>query len=148
MSWKPDLTVAAIIEREGHFLLVEERIRGRRVFNQPAGHVEEGETLLAAVIRETQEETAWRFIPEYFLGIYLWRAPRSGHSTLRLAFTGSVTEHNPQQALDPPVLSTHWLTRAEIQSRQAALRSPLVTRCIEDYIGGRRLPLAAAYSSL
>jgi 8-oxo-dGTP pyrophosphatase MutT (NUDIX family) len=148
MSWKPDLTVAAIVEREGRFLLVEERIRGQRVFNQPAGHVEDRETLLAAVIRETLEETAWHLTPEFLLGIYLWRAPRSGHSTLRLAFIGSVSDHEPLRALDPPVLATHWLTREEIQARTAALRSPLVMRCIDDYLGGRRLPLAAAASSL
>ncbi|MGA3157539.1 MAG: NUDIX hydrolase [Steroidobacteraceae bacterium] len=148
MSWKPDLTVAAIVEREGRFLLVEERIRGQRVFNQPAGHVEDGETLLAAVIRETLEETAWHFTPEFLLGVYLWRAPQSGRSTLRLAFIGSVNDHDPLRALDPPILATHWLTRAEILARSGALRTPLVTRCIEDYLGGRRLPLAAASSSL
>lgn len=148
MSWKPDLTVAAIIEREGRFLLVEERIRGQRVFNQPAGHVEDGESLLAAVIRETQEETAWQFTPEHLLGIYLWRMPGTGRSTMRVAFTGTVTDHNPLQPLDPPVLSTHWLTREEISARTAVLRSPLVTLCIDDYLGGRRLPLAAAASIL
>jgi len=148
MSWKPDLTVAAIIEREGRFLLVEERIRGQRVFNQPAGHVEDRETLLDAVIRETLEETAWHFAPEHLLGIYLWRAPGSGRTTLRLAFIGSVADHDPARALDPPILATHWLTRQEIQSRTSALRSPLVLRCIEDYLSGRRLPLAAASSSL
>jgi 8-oxo-dGTP pyrophosphatase MutT (NUDIX family) len=148
MSWKPDLTVAAIVERQGRFLLVEERIRGRRVFNQPAGHVEDRETLLAAVARETLEETAWHFTPEHLLGIYLWRAPVSGHSTLRLAFIGSVTDHDPIRTLDPPVLATHWLTREEILSRGSALRSPLVMRCIEDYLSGRRLPLDAASSSI
>jgi 8-oxo-dGTP pyrophosphatase MutT (NUDIX family) len=148
MSWKPDLTVAAIVERQGRFLLVEERIRGRRVFNQPAGHVEDRETLLAAVVRETLEETAWHFTPEHLLGIYLWRAPVSGHSTLRLAFIGSVTDHDPIRTLDPPVLATHWLTREEILSRSSALRSPLVMRCIEDYLSGRRLPLDAASSSI
>jgi 8-oxo-dGTP pyrophosphatase MutT (NUDIX family) len=148
MSWKPDLTVAAIVEREGRFLLVEERIRGLRVFNQPAGHVEDRETLLAAVMRETLEETAWQFTPEYLLGVYLWRAPHSGRSTLRLAFIGSVSDHDPMRALDPPVLATHWLTRDEIYARSAALRTPLVIRCIEDYLGGRRLPLAAASSNL
>jgi 8-oxo-dGTP pyrophosphatase MutT (NUDIX family) len=148
MSWKPDLTVAAIIEREGRFLLVEERIRGQRVFNQPAGHVEDRETLLAAVIRETLEETAWHLTPEFLLGIYLWRAPGSGRSTLRLAFIGSVSDHEPLRALDPPILATHWLTREEVLARNTALRSPLVMRCIDDYLGGRRLPLAAAASSL
>jgi 8-oxo-dGTP pyrophosphatase MutT (NUDIX family) len=118
------------------------------VFNQPAGHVEDRETLLAAVIRETLEETAWHLTPEFLLGIYLWRSPSSGHSTLRLAFIGSVSDHEPLRALDPPVLATHWLTREEILARTAALRSPLVMRCIDDYLGGRRLPLAAATSSL
>jgi NADH pyrophosphatase NudC (nudix superfamily) len=110
--------------------------------------VEDGETLLAAVIRETLEETAWHFTPEFLLGVYLWRAPQSGRSTLRLAFIGSVNDHDPLRALDPPILATHWLTRAEILARSGALRTPLVTRCIEDYLGGRRLPLAAASSSL
>src|ERR1700686_411100 len=89
MVWKPDVTVAAVIERSGRFLLVEERIRGRLVLNQPAGHLEDGEELLDAVIRETLEETAWQFTPEGLLGIYQWRSPR-GHTTLRFAFTGSV----------------------------------------------------------
>ena len=89
MVWKPDVTVAALIERERRFLLVEERIRGRLVLNQPAGHLEDGESLLDAVVRETLEETAWQFSPEALLGIYQWRSPR-GHTTLRIAFTGSV----------------------------------------------------------
>jgi 8-oxo-dGTP pyrophosphatase MutT (NUDIX family) len=148
MTWKPDLTVAAIVEREGRFLFVEERIRGQRVFNQPAGHVEDRETLVAAVIRETLEETAWHFTPQYLLGIYLWRAPGSGRSTLRLAFIGSVADHEPARSLDPPILATHWLTHEEILARSTALRSPLVITCIEDYLSGRRLPLAAASSSL
>ena len=85
MVWKPDVTVAALIEREGRFLLVEERIRGRLVFNQPAGHLEDGETLLQAVVRETLEETAWHFTPQALLGVYLWRSPRGHtHAALRL----------------------------------------------------------------
>lgn len=142
MVWKPDVTVAALIEREGRFLLVEERIHGRRVFNQPAGHVEDGESLRTAVIRETLEETSWHFQPEALLGLYLWRSPR-GHSTLRIAFTGRVEGHEPQRALDPPVLATHWLSRAEVAAREGQLRTPLVIRCIDDYLAGRRLPLEA-----
>ncbi len=142
MVWKPDVTVAALVEREGRFLLVEERIGGRVVFNQPAGHVEDGESLREAVIRETLEETAWHFEPESLLGLYLWRSPR-GHSTLRIAFTGSVSLHEAQRTLDPPVLAAHWLSREQVIARTAQLRTPLVLRCIDDFLAGRRLPLSA-----
>jgi 8-oxo-dGTP pyrophosphatase MutT (NUDIX family) len=140
MVWKPDVTVAAIIERSGRFLLVEERIRGRLVLNQPAGHLEDGEALLDAVIRETLEETAWQFTPEALLGVYQWRSAR-GHTTLRFAFTGSVHGYDAARPLDPPIVTTHWLAREEIAQRAARLRTPLVLRCVEDYLGGRRLPL-------
>src|SRR5271154_2833096 len=102
MVWKPDVTVAALIERDRRFLLVEERIRGRLVLNQPAGHLEDGESLLDAGVRETLEETAWRFTPESLIGIYLWRSIR-GHSTLRFAFAGPVSDFDSQRKLDAPV---------------------------------------------
>jgi 8-oxo-dGTP pyrophosphatase MutT (NUDIX family) len=140
MVWKPDVTVAAVIERGGRFLLVEERIRGHLVLNQPAGHLEDGEALLDAVIRETLEETAWQFTPEALLGIYQWRSPR-GHTTLRIAFSGSVQAYDAARPLDPPIVTTHWLAHEEIVQRAARLRTSLVLRCIEDYLGGRRLPL-------
>jgi 8-oxo-dGTP pyrophosphatase MutT (NUDIX family) len=140
MVWKPDVTVAALIERERRFLLVEERIRGRLVLNQPAGHLEDGEALLDAVIRETLEETAWQFTPEALLGVYQWRSTR-GHTTLRFAFTGSVHGYDAARPLDPPIVTTHWLAREEIAQRAARLRTPLVLRCVEDYLAGRRLPL-------
>jgi 8-oxo-dGTP pyrophosphatase MutT (NUDIX family) len=142
MAWKPDVTVAAVIERDGRYLLVEERIRGRLVLNQPAGHLEDGESLLDAVVRETLEETAWRFSPESLIGIYLWRSVR-GHTTLRFAFSGSVSDFDPQRKLDPPVQATHWLAREEIVKRSAKLRTTLVIRCIDDYLAGKRLPLEA-----
>jgi 8-oxo-dGTP pyrophosphatase MutT (NUDIX family) len=147
MVWKPDVTVAAIIERDGRFLLVEERIRGRLVFNQPAGHLEDGESLIQAVIRETLEETAWNFSPSALVGIYLWRSVR-GHTTLRCAFTGLVHGFDGARSLDPPVLATHWFTRDEIASRREQLRTVLVTRCIDDYLSGRRLPLEALASEV
>jgi len=142
MVWKPDVTVAAVIERDRRFLLVEERIRGRLVLNQPAGHLEDGESLLDAVTRETLEETAWQFTPQSLLGIYQWRSPR-GQSTLRFAFTGSVHGYDATRPLDAPIVTTHWMAREEIAQRSARLRTPLVLRCIEDYLGGRRLPLDA-----
>jgi 8-oxo-dGTP pyrophosphatase MutT (NUDIX family) len=140
MVWRPEVTVAAVIERDNRFLLVEERIRGRRVFNQPAGHLEDGESLLAAVAREVLEETAWVFEPQWLLGVYLWRSPR-GQSTLRFAFTGALHEHDAARALDAPIIATHWLTHSEILARTPRLRTPVVMRCIDDYLGGTRLPL-------
>jgi 8-oxo-dGTP pyrophosphatase MutT (NUDIX family) len=142
MIWKPDVTVAAVIERDSKFLLVEERIRGRLVLNQPAGHLEDGESLLQAVARETLEETAWSFTPQWLLGIYQWRSAQ-GRSTLRFAFVGSVHARDDRRQLDPPVIATHWLTHAEVLARQGTLRTPLVLRCINDYRRGVRLPLEA-----
>jgi 8-oxo-dGTP pyrophosphatase MutT (NUDIX family) len=143
MSWRPELTVAAVIEREQRFLIVEERISGARVFNQPAGHVETGEALLAAVIRETREETAWEFLPTSLTGMYLWRNPRTARYTLRFAFTGELRHHDPGQSLDRPVIGTHWLSRGDLLAREPQLRTPLVLRCIDDYLAGHRLPLSA-----
>jgi 8-oxo-dGTP pyrophosphatase MutT (NUDIX family) len=146
MVWKPDVTVAAIAERDGQFLLVEERIRGQLVFNQPAGHLEEGETLLQAVVRETLEETGWQFEPQWLLGVYLWRG-HHGHTTLRFAFIGKVDHFEPGRALDPPIIATHWLTREAVAAQTGRLRTPLVLRCIDDYLAGRRAPLASIASA-
>jgi 8-oxo-dGTP pyrophosphatase MutT (NUDIX family) len=143
MNWHPDLTVAAVVERAGRFLLVEERIDGCSVFNQPAGHIEDGEALLAAVCRETREETAWNFTPQWLLGVYVWRNPRTRRTVLRFAFAGGVDAHDALQPLDSPVIRTHWLTAEEIRAAALRLRSPLVLRCIDDYLAGRRFALAA-----
>ncbi len=141
MPARPEVTVAAIVEREGRFLVVEERIRGRLVLNQPAGHVEDRETLFEAVVRETREESAWCFAPAHLLGIYLWRNARTGRSSLRIAFTGEVCGHDPHATLDRGIVGTHWMTRKELEEEHSRLRSPLVLRCIDDYLTGRRLPL-------
>jgi len=141
MARMPDITVAAVTETDGRFLVVEERINRRLVFNQPAGHVEAGETLLAAVVREVREETAWGFQPQALVGVYLWRNPSSGRGYMRFAFTGRVMDHDAGQPLDRGIVGTHWLSRADLMQRQPQLRSPLVMRCIEDYLGGSRLPL-------
>ncbi|HUI61985.1 MAG TPA: NUDIX hydrolase [Steroidobacteraceae bacterium] len=138
---KPAITVAAVTESDGRFLVVEERINRRLVFNQPAGHVETGESLLRAVVREVREETAWQFEPLALIGVYLWRNPRSGLATMRFAFHGSVSDHDAAQPLDRGIVRTHWLTQMELVQRESRLRSPLVLRCIEDYLQGNSLPL-------
>jgi 8-oxo-dGTP pyrophosphatase MutT (NUDIX family) len=143
MIHRPDLTVAALVEREGAFLLVEERVRGALVLNQPAGHVEPGESPQTAVVRETWEETAWRFEPHALTGLYLWRHPDSGRTTVRLAFAGVCTAHDPTRGLDRGILRTLWLTRAQIADDERSLRSPMVLRCIDDYLRGERYPLHA-----
>ncbi|MCZ8131478.1 MAG: NUDIX hydrolase [Steroidobacteraceae bacterium] len=135
----PRVTVAAVVERAGRFLVVEETIAGVRVWNQPAGHLDPGEDLVGAVIRETLEETGWRFVPEHVVGIYLWASPAGGPAFLRVAFAGRV-EGEPVPELDPDILRTAWLTRDELAA--AGPRSPLVLRCADDYVAGARFPLS------
>jgi 8-oxo-dGTP pyrophosphatase MutT (NUDIX family) len=137
----PDITVAAVAQTDGRFLIVEERINRRLLFNQPAGHVERGETLLEAVVREAREETAWGFQPEALLGVYQWRNPSNGRLILRFAFCGSVADHDATQRLDRGIVRTHWLDANELQAQESRLRSPLVLRCVHDYLAGRRQPL-------
>lgn len=142
MAHRPDVTVAAIIERDGRFLVVRERAARRVVFNQPAGHLEADESLVDAVIRETYEETGRRFEPEAVTGVYLWRVPEQGRSYLRVAFSGTVGEADPGARLDRCILQTHWLSRAELEARGPQLRSPLVLRCLDDYLAGARYPIS------
>jgi 8-oxo-dGTP pyrophosphatase MutT (NUDIX family) len=141
MTLKPDVTAAAIVQREDRFLLVEERAARRVVLNQPAGHLESGETLVEAVIRETLEETAWDFFPEVLTGIYLWKNPANGRAFLRVAFAGRVDEFHATRPLDRGILRTVWLTRAELAQCQPRHRSPVVMRCVDDFLNGRRFPL-------
>jgi 8-oxo-dGTP pyrophosphatase MutT (NUDIX family) len=142
MVWKPDVTVAAVAEIDGRFLFVEERSGGRVVINQPAGHLEDGETFLEAVVRETLEETAWRFEPQALLGVYVWRPEHQHRTFLRVAFTGAVSDHDPSRPLDRGILRTRWLTRGQLAETRTRLRSPLVTQCVDDYLAGTRHPLS------
>lgn len=141
MSWRPDLTVAALVERNGRFLCVEERVGARMVFNQPAGHVERGERIIDAVIRETLEETAWTFVPQSVLGVYVWDAPDRQRSFLRIAFTGEVHSHDQYRKLDRGIARALWLTRDELVARSSRLRSPMVLKCVDDFLAGTRYPL-------
>ncbi|GAB3686297.1 NUDIX hydrolase [Salinisphaera aquimarina] len=134
-----ELTVAAIVERDAHFLVVEEMARGARVINQPAGHVEPGETILEAVVRETREETAWGFTPTGLVGVYYWPHD-DGRTTLRFAFCGRVDDHDADQALDEGIIAAHWLRPDELAAREN-LRSPLVMRAVEDFAAHAPMPL-------
>lgn len=141
MIWKPHSTVAAIIERDNKFLMVEELVHGELVINQPAGHLDPDENLIMAAIRETQEEAAWKFIPEAVTGIYLWKHPENGETYLRVAFCGSCEDHDPEQALDDGIIRATWKSREELTSNNIKLRSPMVLNCIDDYLAGKRYPL-------
>jgi len=141
MIWKPHATVAAIIEHNNKFLMVEELIQGEAVFNQPAGHLEPDESIIDAVIRETREETAWQFVPEAVTGIYLWKHPGNGESFLRVAICGSCKNHDAQQPLDKEIIQAVWKSRHELVAEPKKLRSPMVINCIDDYLAGKRYPL-------
>lgn len=171
MIWKPNVTVAAVLERDGKFLLVEEETEDGLRFNQPAGHLDHGESLVAACTRETLEETAWGFRPTALVGIYLW--PRSRPATgsvrggafdrsgqaapassarragakpddisyLRFAFSGELGTHEAGRALDTGIQRALWMTPDEIRASTERHRSPLVWQCVSDYLTGRRFPL-------
>ncbi|MDA8381767.1 MAG: NUDIX hydrolase [Betaproteobacteria bacterium] len=140
MPWKPNVTVAAVVAQEGKFLLVEERTEQGIRFNQPAGHLEANESLVAAVVRETLEETACPFTPRWLIGVYRWPHPTRPVTYLRFAFAGTVGEPLGQ-TLDTGILSARWYGLDEIRATAGRHRSPLVLRCIEDYLSGRRYPL-------
>ncbi len=140
--WKPNTVVAAILERDGRFLLVEELDNGRAVYNQPAGHLDAGETLLQAVCRETLEESAWHIEPLGLVGVYLMQPPDSAITYLRFCFHGRLLTHDSARTLDTEIIRTVWLTRDELAAESAKHRSPLVLRCIDDYLAGTRYPLS------
>lgn len=140
IQFNPDITVACIIVREGRFLLVEEDVRGRRVLNQPAGHLEPGEGLVEAAAREALEETGWSVQPDCYVGSYLWRA-ETGKTYIRFAFGAEALQHDPGRPLDHGILACHWLSPAEIAAERDRLRSPLVLRAVEDFLAGQRAPL-------
>ncbi|HFD91968.1 MAG TPA: NUDIX hydrolase [Gammaproteobacteria bacterium] len=140
-DWYPHVTVAALVERDGRFLMIEESCNGKVVVNQPAGHLEEGESLEEALIRETLEETAWSVRPEAITGLYQWRNPGNGKTYLRVCYAARCVEQH-DRALDKDILRAMWLSREEILRRRQQLRSPMVLQCLDDYLAGRRIPLA------
>ncbi len=141
MIWKPNVTVAAVVQRDGKFLLVEEETSAGLAFNQPAGHLEEGEALIDAVVREVLEETAYHFKPTLLVGVYNWRRPDGEVTYLRFAFAGDLRGWEAGRKLDDGIVAAHWLTLDEVKATQARHRSPLILRCIEDLVAGKRYPL-------
>jgi len=139
--WKPSVTVAGIIERDGRFLFVEELADGRRVLNQPAGHLDPGESLVAACAREGLEETAHRFTPTSLVGVYRWHYAKKDVTFLRFAFAGTLEGVEAGRRLDKEIIAVHWLTRDELAARAAEHRSPLVLQCVDDFLAGRHYPL-------
>ena len=140
MDWQPHVTVACVVERAGRFLLVEEICGGRVVLNQPAGHLEAGESLVEAVVRETLEETACKVEPTALIGIYHWCSPRD-KTYLRFCFAARYVEDVPGRRLDEGIFQVLWLTREEVLRRRAQCRSPMVLRCIDDHLAGHHHPL-------
>ena len=140
-EWKPNLTVAALIERDGRFLMVEEHTPEGLRFNQPAGHLEPGESLLEASVREVLEEAAHRFVPEYLVGVYQWTRAQGDITYLRFAYGGKSLGEESGRRLDEGIVRALWMTADEVRASTARHRSPLILQCVEDYIAGRRFSL-------
>ena len=141
-AWQPHVVVAAVVEREGRYLVVEELINGELRLNQPAGHWDEGETLLEGVIRETLEEAAWDIRPTHFLGVYAWQPEGLPYPFVRFAFAADALRHYPDRALDTGILRAVWMSKQELEARRDIHRGPSVLQCIEDYEARRFFPLS------
>lgn len=140
------LTVATIVELEGKFLFVEEDCRGEVVINQPAGHVENGESLTEAAVRETFEETGWQVKPDALIGMHRWMHPETQETYFRATFSARAVDHDDRHALDDGIIRALWLTPSELQREAHRLRSPLVARCLQDYLDQIRYPLSLLIS--
>ena len=147
--WRPSVTVAAVIERDGRFLMIEEETSEGLRINNPAGHLDPGETPAEGCAREALEETAWTFRPTHLLGVYISRFQRSTTGEdityLRFAFTGELGDLVPGRKLDHGIVRTLWMTADELRATADRHRSPLVLRCLQDYLDGVRYPLTAVY---
>lgn len=139
--WCPHVTVATVVPMDGRYLLVEEIVHGRSVINQPAGHLEPDESLQAAAVRETREETGWDVELECLIGVQQWTSSASGSQFVRFTFAARPVHHDPARPLDSGILRALWLDRDAIVAASDRLRSPLILHSIDDWLGGRRLPL-------
>lgn len=142
MSWSPHVTVATIVERDNRYLMVYEESDGKKVFNQPAGHLDPNETLADAAIRETLEETGWTVNLTGVVGVNLYTAPGNGITYFRTTFIGQAISHDQSRKLDTGIIEAVWLTYEELIERKAQMRSPMTLQIIDDYRNGRRFPLS------
>ena len=141
MSWSPHVTVATIVERDNRYLMVYEESDGKKVFNQPAGHLDPNETLADAAIRETLEETGCTVNLTGVVGVNLYTAPANGITYFRTTFIGEAISHDQSRKLDTGIIEAVWLTYEELLERKAQMRSPMTLQIIDDYRNGRRFPL-------
>ncbi|UGB39311.1 NUDIX hydrolase [Frateuria soli] len=146
--WRPHVTVACVVTRGERYLMVEEEVDGRLVYNQPAGHLDDKESLLQAAVRETLEETGWTIEVEHFLGVHQWRSTEHGEGVVRFSFAARALAHDPHRLLDQGIRRAVWLTRAEIAALGERLRSPMVLLSIDAWLAGRRLPVDVLSSLL
>jgi ADP-ribose pyrophosphatase YjhB (NUDIX family) len=141
--WRPHVTVACVVADAGRYLMVEEEVAGRLVCNQPAGHLEDGETLSAAAVRETLEETGWTVALQHLIGVQQWRSSEHGEAVIRFSFAARAVTHDPERPLDTGIRRAVWMTRDEIVGLGDRLRSPLVLASIDAWLAGQRLPLSS-----
>lgn len=146
-AFDPHLTVATVVLHEGRYLFVEESPHGSPVLNQPAGHLEGGESLAEGAVREALEETGYRVEPTYLLGFYVWTSPKNGATYFRVCFAADLVEKVEGHVIDKDIDAVRWYSLDELRARTDMLRSPLVLRCVEDHAAGKRLPLDAIFDA-
>ncbi|RUL70473.1 NUDIX hydrolase [Dyella choica] len=144
--WRPHVTVACVVTDRDRYLMVEEEVNGCVAYNQPAGHLDDHESLLQAAVRETREETGWTVALTHLVGVHQWRSQEHGEVIVRFTFAAKPLNHDPQQALDAGVRRALWLTRQEIAALGGRLRSPMVLLSIDEWLAGQRLPLSVVTS--
>lgn len=144
MIWTPHATVATVVEQNGKLLMVEEHCHGKQVFNQPAGHIDENESIFDAAIRETEEETGWQVELLHMIGVYTYLAPENGVTYFRFCFAAKPIKKVSEQ-LDKGIIAAHWLSASELKELEPKMRSPLVLKCIDDYFNRSPVPLDHIY---
>ncbi|GAB2578733.1 NUDIX hydrolase [Dyella jejuensis] len=144
--WRPHVTVACVVADGDRYLMVEEEVNGRIAYNQPAGHLDDFESLQHAAVRETREETGWTVALTHLIGVHQWRSHEHGHMVVRFSFAATALSHDPRQPLDAGVRRALWMTRQEIANLGESLRSPMILMSIDDWLGGQRLPLSVVTS--
>lgn len=142
------LTVATLVKKDRQFLMVSETDAGEIVLNQPAGHVEPGEEIIDAAVRETLEETGWKVVITGFVGIYTYKSNTNGITYYRLCFVAKPDQHDPEQVIDSDINGVHWMSEQEIRHSEIAHRSPLVIQCLDDYVKGQLYPLEIFHNAL